>query len=609
MTRTQPIRWLFSMAPEAWPDLIRSILLACAAALLYPVPIFMAWLILRQYLSQGTASGLPVLPCLVALVAIVLNTICRTASSHLSHRAAFALNTGVCAAALEHLGKLPLHWFAGKSVGGLKKTLGHELDQVENFVAHNVTDGVGSLLLPVVTIVALFFVSAPLALIMLALIAAAAICHAGSLALMMKKTSLTQDYLDSLEMLHADAVEFVEGMPDIKIFNRSADSFSRMQKAILQFKKIQVMARNVFVRRWVVFITLTTMSFGALAIAGAYLHLAGLVPFENIVLFLMLGVASFAPLSRLVRFVTLLWRAIMGYTNIKELLDTPAESRGERTADDVTTPNLSVDHLSVAYDGKTVLHDISFTAQAGTVTAIVGHSGSGKSTIAAVIAGMEKATEGTIRVDGIPLQDFSGPQLAHVMGMVFQQPFIFSATVAENIALGMPDATQQDIQKAADMVGSHEFISGLPQGYDTRIGAGGQVHLSGGQRQRIALARMALRNAPIVLLDEATAFADPESEAAIQKGLSRFLSNKNVLVIAHRLPSIAGADNIIVLDKGRIVETGRHEELLKNNGAYTRMWEAYTTARSWMITTADEHSDNPPNDPAQDTIEQEVAAC
>jgi ATP-binding cassette subfamily B protein len=603
MLAPKPARWLFSMAPGAWPDLVRSILLACAAALLFPVPIFMAWLILRQFLAQGAAPGLPVLPCLAALGALLLAALCRALSSHLSHKAAFALNTGVCTAALEHLGRLPLHWFAGQSTGGLRKVLGHELEQVENFIAHNVTDGVAALLLPVVTVVALFFVSVPLALVMLALMAAAVICHLGSLALMMKKSTLTQDYLDSLELLHADAVEFVEAMPDIKIFNRTTESFSRMQRAIRRFKEIQLMVRKVFVRRWVVFLTLTTTSFGALAAAGAYLHLAGLVPFEDVVLFLMLGVASFAPLSRLVRFVSLLWRAGMGYANVKALLETPVEARGTRQAAEIASPDLRVDGLCVDYEGKSVLRDVSFTARAGRVTAIVGHSGSGKSTVAAVIAGLERASSGTVSVGGIPLEDFSGAQLARVMGMVFQQPFIFSATVAENIALGSPGATPQAIREAAELVRCHEFIAGLPNGYDTRIGAGGEVHLSGGQRQRIALARMALRDAPVVLLDEATAFADPESEAAIQEGLASFLAGRTVLVIAHRLPSIAGADSIIVLERGRVAQAGTHGELLARDGVYARMWDAYATARSWMIT-----SDEPPA-PGRDQAAQGAPSC
>lgn len=578
----QPVRLLFSMAPASRPILICSIILACVAALLFPIPALMAWVILRHFVEGGAASGLPILPCAAALVAIIMSGICRALSSTLSHKAAFGLNTGVCAAAMEHLGKLPLHWFSNHSSGGLKKILGHDLNQVEDFIAHNITDGIASLLLPIITIIALMFISMPLALLMAALIAVAIISHFGSLKLM-QTSSLNADYFGALEMLHADAVEFIQGMPDIKIFNRSTESFSRMQAAISRFKAVQGMVQTIFMGRWVFFVTIMSMSFGLLAIAGAYLHLYTDTPFANIMLFLMLGVTSFMPLSRLVRFMTFFWRASTGYNSIKTLLDTPVESRGNHTRAEVKASDLEICNLCVSYGDTQVLHDVSFTAKAGTVTAIVGPSGSGKSTIAAVIAGMEQAERGKVMVGGIPLQNFSAPELARVMSVVFQQPFIFSGTVSENIALGMPEASREDIERAAGMVQCQSLIAGLPNGYETRIGAGGEVHLSGGQCQRIALARMALRDTPVILLDEATAFADPESEAAIQEGLSGFLADKTVLVIAHRLPSIAGADAIIVLDNGSITETGTHDELIAKDGAYKRMWEAYKTARRWMI--------------------------
>lgn len=174
------------------------------------------------------------------------------------------------------------------------------------------------------------------------------------------------------------------------------------------------------------------------------------------------------------------------------------------------------------------------------------------------------------------------------MALVFQNPFIFSGTVRENLCLGLDNPSQEQIEAAARMVQCDKLIKSLPNGYDTRIGSGGEVHLSGGQRQRLALARMALHNAPVVLLDEASAFVDPESEEAIQKGLSNFLKNKTVIVVAHRLSSIAHADNIIVLDKGAIAESGTHAELLQQNGVYSRMWDAWQTTRSWELCSPSE---------------------
>jgi len=277
----------------------------------------MAWLAPRQFLTGGAAWG-----CLSCPVVW---------RSRRFFWAAFALGTGVCARALEHLGKLPLHWF------------------------------------------------------------------------------------------------------------------SRMQAALLQFNKIQVLSRNAFLRRWVVFTTIITMSFCVLASTDAFFHFNFVEHVANAIPFLMLGVASFAQLSRLVRFVTLLWRAAMGHASVQELFGTPAGRRGCRTAKEISSLDLEVERLSVADKSKPVLHEVSFRARAGAVTAFVGHSGSGKSTTAAVVAGLEQAAAGTVRIGRIPLQEFPEPELARIIPLVLQHPFLFSGTVTENIALGLPNALHEKI--------------------------------------------------------------------------------------------------------------------------------------------------------------------
>lgn len=575
---------LSSLAPQGMRQLCLSAFLAALGALLMPVPIFMGWLILRHFLADGTGALLPAAPCLIAAAAILASAVCRITSAVLSHKAAFSLSSTVSATVLEHLGKAPLHWFSGKSTGELKKVLTHDVSQIENFIAHNITDFIASLLLPLVCIVALFFVSVPMSLLLFAIVALAVAIHAGSM-----KTAQTTDlygrYAHSLNLLHADAVEFAQGMPDIKIFNRSAQSFSRMRLAIEQFRSMQLEMRDAFKYRWVAFLTVTTFPFAVLAVAGAVLHLANAMPFDEIMLFLMLGVVIFAPLNRLVKFTSMLFKAISGYASLQKLMDAPVQRTGIRKQSEIITADLEVNSLSLSYEGGKILDNVSFLAGAGTVTAIVGPSGSGKSTLAAVMAGMEKPDAGFISIGGIALDEFSPTELAKSMAVVFQQPFIFSGTIADNIRLGSDQADEDAVKAAARMACCDRFIESLPNGYDTLIGAGQAVHLSGGQRQRISLARMALKNAPVVLLDEATAFADPESEAEIQQGLANLLSGKTVLVIAHRLPSIARANRILVMENGRIRESGRHDELIAMQGTYSRMWEAYSATRSWRMTT------------------------
>lgn len=578
LTLSQPWR----IAPGSGAKLLLAVAFAVAAGLLFPVAMLAAWAVLRLFMTDSASMASIALPCLGAVLAVICGGACRILSALYAHRAAFLITKEARAAALVHLGRVPLHWFSTQSTGALKKNLTHDLQQVEDLIAHNITDCAVGILLPLASVVCVFFVDAYMSLVLAGLILTAILLQAHSLG-KMRSSKLFSTYYESLAMMHADAVEFVQGMPVIKIFNRATDSFERMSKAIDGLTAIQQEAQSYYAGKWASFMTVVGLPLPALGIVGAFLHSQGGLPLEDLMLCLLLGSVSLAPLTHLSRFAAFLIQGVLGWQNIRALLELPIAQRGTCTRQDITIPDVVVTDLCVSYDSKQALGGISFTARAGTVTAIVGPSGSGKSTLAAAIAGMEKIEAGTITVGGLRLEDFSENELAGVLSIVFQNPFIFTGTVEDNIRLGSETASRKELEQAVAMAQCQDIIEALPGGYEALIGDSGGVRLSGGQRQRIALARMALRNAPIVLLDEATAFADPESEAAIQQGLARFLAGKTVLVIAHRLSSIAGADAIIVLDQGRIAEQGTHGELLDRNGIYARMWAAHHTARAWTI--------------------------
>nr|WP_231117217.1 ABC transporter ATP-binding protein [Pseudodesulfovibrio alkaliphilus] len=531
------------------------------------------------YSTDSTPSAWPAALAVSAIFACISF---RLLSSWLSHLSAAQVSRTLRLALMEHLGKLPLHWFATRSTGELKKILNTDVGEIDKFIAHNITDTVSALCLPFVSILVMSWVDWRLALLLIVLMVYAASIQVGSYKDAFKNKFM-QRYNEALVMLHVDSADFVQGMPDIKIFNKSTESFSRMGEAVRRLNSMQEHVVSFYALRWGNYLTVIAAPLAAMSIAGGIFHMQGTLPIDRYILAIMLGSLALVPLVAILRFSSFVMRTYYSCVAIMAILDVPIERKGNFTRNDVGNADIHVSGLTKNFGDKPVLKDVSFRTRPGTVTAVVGMSGSGKSTLATILAGMEEADSGSITIGGLPLGSLPSAELAACFSVVFQKPFIFSGTVIENIRLGKEDASVNQVIEAARMAHAAGFIETLPQGYDTMIGAGGDVHLSGGQYQRIALARMALRNAPIVLLDEATAFSDPESEAEIQKGLASYLTDKTVIVIAHRLRSIAAADTIIVLDQGQIVQTGNHEELLATEGIYARLWAADATARSWTI--------------------------
>ena len=562
-----------------------AVALSTVVTLLAPVPIVVSWLVLRNLVEPAGGGASAWLLCLWAVAAIVIRWLCQMVSIRLSHLAAENVSGDLRQNLLLHIGDLPIHWHSNQTMGGLKKTFSEDIGHIDNFIAHHIPDTVSAILLPIAAFCLLAAVDWRMALLMVVLLAACIAIQVGSFR-QMGKNDIMRRYATSLMNINTCAVEFVNGMPVVKIFNRGMESFAKMRQAIEGFRNIQLMVQHFFAPRWALFTSMTVMPFTFIAVAGTALHLGGSLSLADLALFLMLSGSILSPLAKLVRLGALLTEVAQSTARIRAILSVPCEQRGRGKAADVTQPGIVVENLSVSFGEKAILHDLSFTVEPGSTVAIVGPSGSGKSTLAAVLAGMEEVSSGSVRVGGHALRDFSAYELSRLISPVFQSPFIFTGTIAENIALGCGGASQKSIEEAARVACCEEFILAFPEGYATVIGAGGSVHLSGGQKQRIALARTLLRNTPVIVLDEATAYADAENEARIQQGLSALLRERTVVVVAHRLSSIAGADQILVMQNGTIAERGKHAELLEQQGQYARMWEAHNTARRWTIPSA-----------------------
>lgn len=568
--------------------LASALVFGAVATLLLPVPCLVAWLMLEQLSGnplwpQSLLAG-PEQLCLWALLAVLARWLASFIATALSHLAAMVVATDVRTRVLEHLGRLPMSWHASQTTGGLKKVFTSDIGQIEGFWAHHIPDAVSALLLPVASLICLVLINGFLGACFVLLFVLCLVVQLSSYARMLKG-SVLERYNAALEELNSAVVEFTHGMPVIKLFNRGLNSFSKMQHCVEVFRDIQIQGYRTFAPRWALFSTLTLLPFTVAAVAGAPLYLAGYATLSEVTLFLMLGCVCLSPLTRLVRLAGIASELTQSIARLRSILAAPVEETGSFTASVVRKARMLVCNLRVCYGEKIALNNISFTAEPGTTTAIVGASGSGKSTLACAITGLERISSGTVSIDGYPISAFPEHEFASLITTVFQSPHIFSGTIAENIALGVQDPDIRAVEEAARRAHCSQFIEALPNGYASRIGEGGEVHLSGGQKQRIALARMAYRATPIVVLDEATSFADAESEAEIQAALSGLLRDRTVIVVAHRLHTIARADQILVLQEGELVEQGSHEHLLEKGGVYASLWQAHHKARSWIIRT------------------------
>lgn len=586
MAHKAHISHCIQVSPKAKLMLAGALVFGAIDTMLLPVPYLMAWLMLEHLTGSGVWPMALTMNQLFfwVVVAMAARWLAGLCSTTLSHCSAMQVTTDLRTRLLEHLGRLPMHWHAGQTKGGIKKVFTSDIGEIEGFLAHHIPDTVSALLLPILSLVCLVWVNWMLGLLLVLLFAACLLVQAASLA-EMSKNSIMGRSNRALEDLNSAVVEFVRGMPVIKLFNRELSSFSKMRRCVDEFRDIQTQGAATFAPRWALFSTLTVMPFTLAAVAGAPLYLAGQATLSEVTLFLMLGCVCLTPLTRLVRLAAIVSELTQSLNRLRVLFAEPVEKTGTFSASCVRTPRVEVRNLCVRFGDKTILDNISFVAEPGTTTAIVGASGSGKSTLAATLAGLEQIHSGTVSLDGYPLSAFPVSELARLITPVFQAPHIFAGTIASNIALGVSDPAQEDLARAARLARCDQFIEALPSKYETRIGEGGDVHLSGGQKQRLALARMAFRKTPIVVLDEATSYADAESEAEIQAALSGLLKGCTVLVVAHRLHTIAKAQQILVLREGEIVERGTHESLLAAHGVYAALWAAHHKARSWSIRT------------------------
>jgi ATP-binding cassette subfamily B protein len=517
-----------------------------------------------------------------AIVAVLLNFFALMCS----HVAAFTTLYDLKMEFVSHIASLPLGFFNANSSGKLRKITDENIEKIEGFIAHQLPDLVGSFAMPCFTLIILFIFDWRLGLASLVPLLIAYIVQMTAFGQKNAKVFIKK-YQDSLEDMNNAAVEYVRGISVVKVFNQTIFSFREFYNAIKTYGKFCLDYTISFEKYMILFMLIIQQVYlfiipVIILLSGAVVNYAEFA--LSCIFYLIFSVAVAAPFTKLM-YVSHLGKQIAdGVERMDKILDVRSLPQASlpQTAGDY---NIAFENVNFSYNEENenaALINISFEAEQGAITALVGPSGGGKSTIAHLIPRFYDVASGAVKIGGVDIREMSAEYLMSIVSFVFQDVFLFKQSVAYNIGIGNKDASREQIIAAATAAQCREFVEKLPYGYDTVIETE-NIHLSGGERQRIVIARAILKNAPILILDEATAFADSENERKIYLAFEELIKDKTVIIIAHRLSTVRGADRIIVIDKGKVAETGKHEALIKAGGRYAKMWDNYNNATNWSF--------------------------
>lgn len=522
----------------------------------------------------------------LALGGIAANILLYFLAIFCSHIAAFGTLYELKIKFSEHITQIPLGYHLTIGSGRFRKIMDDNIESVEGFIAHQFPDFVASVTAPIVMVILLFAVDwrfglASLVGIILAFIVQFMGYGSGAMKENMEK------YQVALEDMNNASVEYVRGMPVVKAFNQTANSFERLKHAITEYTEWVLKFSLGWQNCMPAFTTIINNIYLVLIPVGIFIG-SNTTDFKNFLMtfiFYLLFVPAVAGVLNKIMYVSESFMQINGnVARMDEIFNIPVlpETKNPKKPEN---DNIVFDKVSFSYTGKEndwAIQNVNFEAKQGQITAIVGPSDGGKSTIANLISRFWDVTTGSVKIGNVDIRDMSMTDLMKHVSFVFQDIFLFKQSIYDNIRMGNPNATKEQIIQAAKAAQCHDFIMKLPNGYDTVIGTKG-IHLSGGERQRIAIARAIIKDSPIIVLDEATAFSDPENEYLIQKAFEKLMQNKTVIIIAHRLSTIRNADKILVMENGHLIECGNHDSLMHKNGRYHQMWQHYTEAIDWKI--------------------------
>lgn len=582
---------LLELAATKKPLVISSVILSVLASVASFIPYIAIYFIIREILSiypefSVLDAGKIIKYGWIAFGGILSNIVLYFGALMCSHFAAFGTLYELKVHFASHLARLPLgfHLLAGS--GKLRKVMDENIEKIEGFIAHQLPDIAAAFASPVVMIIILLGVDFRFGLATFLGLALSFITEFRAYANDGAKKMMDK-YQDSLEDMNNASVEYIRGITVVKAFKQTVYSFRRLHETIKSYTDLVIPYTLSWENYMSGFTTLVNNLYLFILPVGIFIGMStsDYQSFAIAFIFYLIFVPSISSIMMKIMYVsTNSMQIINGVERMDEILHTKPL---EITLNPKTGKGADIifKNVSFSYDENSdhrALNQVSFQANQGEITAVVGPSGGGKSTIAHLIPRFFDVTEGSILIGGVDIKDMEMGYLMEKVSFVFQDVFLFKQSIMDNIRIGNLKATDQQVIKAAKAARCHEFIEKLPQGYQTVIGSKG-VHLSGGEKQRLVIARAIVKDAPIIVLDEATAFADPENEYLIQKAFEKLMQKKTVIIIAHRLSTIRSAHNILVMDEGILTEQGDHDTLLGKKGKYYEMWEMYTKSLDWKM--------------------------
>lgn len=567
--------WLLSQSGERKGKFIASVILAALSMICGIVPYYFIADIVKDLLSGSTDKSAYILNCIIILALWLGHSLFHALSTANSHLATFHTLAVIRKRSLDKLAKMPLGNVISQPSGALKSTIVERIDSIETTLAHilpEFTTGIGA---PIIIIIYTFIISWKLGLAALITVPLGIICYA----LMM--FGYEENYARTVratKALNAVTTEYINGIEVIKVFGKAQSSYEKFAAAAKESASSFV----DWMRKCNVYMTFAMCIMPATMLSvlpiGGIMAIHGTISTADFITVIILTVGLIEPLIGVMSYSDDIAQMDTIVTEVRNILDAPEMERPEKLTKNISGGDIVLDDVHFSYSDKEILHGISMTIHSGEFIALVGPSGSGKSTVARLIASLWDTDSGSISLGGVDIRDIPLNDYNKKIAYVSQDNFLFDLSVRENIRLGDQSATYKEVEEAARKCGCHDFIMGLENGYDTVVGTSGG-HLSGGERQRIAIARAMLKNADIIILDEATAYTDPENEALIQRSVASLVKGKTLIVIAHRLSTVKNADRLYVISDGNIEEQGTHDELLAKNGLYSSMWTAHISVK------------------------------